>query len=110
MTNSRHTPGPLKAVKPIFHNPSSTRHIVDAKGNLVGRVDFANAHQSENEAIANAELFAASPKLLEALESIIRIAQLRDDNKTRPEGLFELLRDAEGTARAAITAIGKEAA
>lgn len=51
---------------------------------------------------ANARLIAAAPTLMDALESIIRIAGLRDDNVERPEGLFELLRDAAGTARGAI--------
>lgn len=60
---------------------------------------------------ANAKLIAAAPKMLEALESIIRIAALRDDNVERPEGLFELLRDAAGTARGAIAeATGQETA
>jgi hypothetical protein len=57
------------------------------------------------EAILSASqrgLILAKADLLEALELIVRIAELREDNKHRPEGLFELLRDAAGTARAAI--------
>jgi hypothetical protein len=51
---------------------------------------------------STAHLMKTAPELLKALESIVRIADLRDANVRRPEGLFELLRDAAGTARAAI--------
>ena len=47
-------------------------------------------------------------RLLTALESIVQIAALRDENKPRLEGLFELLRDAAGTATAALTEVTGE--
>jgi hypothetical protein len=77
ITGTKHTPGPWEAVKPLWPDPYRVRHIVDADRHLIARVDFANAHQSENEAIANARLIAAAPDLLAALKDILEAGSMQ---------------------------------
>lgn len=71
MNKAKTTPGPWSAVPPLWTAPQFTRFVIDADRHLIARVDFANAHQSENEAIANAELIAAAPGFLAAAEAMI---------------------------------------
>jgi hypothetical protein len=68
----KHTDGPWKAVKPLFYNPNSVRHIVDADNRLIARVDFANAVQSQNEAIGNAVLISQAPSMFSMLNEALR--------------------------------------
>ena len=68
--NTKHTSGPWETVKPKFLDPNCTRHIEDANGHLIARINFANPVQSENEAIANARLIALAPDLLETLDNV----------------------------------------
>lgn len=108
MTKAQHTPGPWKAV-------GENQDIIvpaDAQPPYTDRIAGIYIYYSERkgEGEANARLIAAAPELLESLESIICITDLREHNKNRPGGLFELLRDAAGTARSAIAkATGKAA-
>lgn len=68
----KHTPGTWKVVQPIFYNPNSIRHIVDAENRLIARVDFANPVQSQNEAIANAVLISQAPSMFPMLSEVLR--------------------------------------
>ncbi len=71
MTDSSYTPGPWVSRKPSFFDPRCTRHVEDSNERLVARINFANAIQSENEAISNAILIAAAPDLLASLKSVL---------------------------------------
>ena len=74
MSDTPYTTPPWRSVKPLWHSPSYVRFIVDANDNLIARVDFANPKQSENEAIANSEVMAAAPKLLEAAMRVVELS------------------------------------
>lgn len=75
-----HTQGHWKAEKPSFFDPNCCRHVVDSAGHLVARINFANPIQSENEAIANADLIAIAPEMLDALKKAEAVlAQLQDN-------------------------------
>lgn len=94
------TPGPWVSAKPSFFDPNCTRHVTDAAGRLVARVNFANAVQSEAEAIANAEMIAAAPQLRAALAvAVDALALIRDGDKMSGG-------EAAEHARAALRAIG----
>ncbi len=65
---ARHTPGPYYSKVPGFNRHLWTRFIEDAYGNLIARINFANSVQSENEALATADLLAAAPTMYDALD------------------------------------------
>lgn len=74
--NIKHTPGPWVSEKPKWFDPNCTRHIYDTTNRLVARINFANPVQSENEAIANARLIEAAPRMADAIRAATRQASV----------------------------------
>ncbi len=68
-----HTPGPWK----VSRGSGNSEQVisVDAADHAICRIIVNNGARRLPEAPANARLIAAAPKLLEALEAIINIAE-----------------------------------
>ncbi len=107
MTNkTKHTPGPWNVGK--HYTSDQDVGLYDSVVHSLAGYQVANVTDGlvvgNEEAKANGRLIAASPDMLQALESILEIEALRtkDCNVGNVGALTELLRDIAGTARTAI--------
>lgn len=73
----KHTPGPwiTKGCSGIYQTPD----IYDKGGNCIAYLDSRGALASKNEMLANANLIAAAPDLLEAITAFLNSPSEFDD-------------------------------
>lgn len=82
MTTPSHSPAPFRRV------PATKDHghlILDAFGDSIGALARSTGDHPEDEQLANAKLFTASPKLLAALKGLKAIRPLNLDDGDDPD-------------------------
>lgn len=83
---TKHTPGPLQ-----LGRRGLSPAVRDADGRLIAELPYHASSRADyvliDEAIANAELFAAAPELLEALREVLELCAVGDvDESTEALG------------------------
>ncbi len=80
---TKHTPGKWGKRATISSDFHHIRSITDEDGNVIAKIKH-NLEQSQNEALANAQLIAVAPELLQMVNDLKNcIQRLTSDNLTQ---------------------------